>query len=71
MIVKLVFPVIMVWTLVAVILHFAGVGAFAEWAVTAVPWHWSCLCILWWDLIVALLCILLQVFIKWILWVMD
>lgn len=26
MIVKLVFPVIMVWTLVAVILHFAGVG---------------------------------------------
>lgn len=71
MLYKLVFPVITVWTLVAVILHFAGVGAFAEWAVTAVPWHWSCLCIFWWDLIVGFACVLLSILIKFILYKMD
>lgn len=71
MLLKLIFPVIVVWSLVAVVLHFAGVGAFAEWAVTAVPWHWSCLCILWWDLIVAVLCILATLFLKWIITAID
>lgn len=71
MLFKLVFPVIVVWTLVAVILHFAGVGAFAEWVVTAAPWHWSCLCIFWWDLIVGFACALLSILIRFILYKLD
>lgn len=37
------------WSLVAVILKLANVGAFAGWDITAWPWHWSCLCILYWT----------------------
>jgi len=31
-----------IWTLVALILHFCGVGAFAEWPAIAGPFTWSC-----------------------------
>ena len=54
---KMIFPLILIWTLVAVILHLCGVGAFAEWPITAWPWHWSCLCIFWWDLVLDVLLI--------------
>lgn len=37
-----------IWTIVAVVLHFAGVGAFATWPVIAGPFTWSCLCIEMW-----------------------
>lgn len=43
-------PIVAVtWSLVAVILKLASVGAFADWDITAWPWHWSCLCILYWT----------------------
>lgn len=64
---KIIFPLIVVWSLVAVILHCSGVGLFAQWPVTALPWHWSCLCILWWDLLVALFCIVVSVICRWYL----
>ena len=41
---------VLLWTIVAVVLTLCGVGAFAQWPITAWPWHWSCLCILYWDL---------------------
>ncbi len=34
--------IIEIWTVVAVILHFAGVGMFAEWPVIAGPFTLSC-----------------------------
>lgn len=43
--------IVLVWTLVAVILHLIGVGQFAEWELTAWPWYWSCLCLMYWFLI--------------------
>lgn len=44
--------IVLVWTLVAVILHLIGVGQFAEWELTAWPGHWSCLCLMYWFLII-------------------
>ena len=43
--------IVLLWTLVAVVLSLCGIGAFAEWPITAWPWHWSCLCILYWDIV--------------------
>lgn len=40
---------IAIWTLVAVILHFVGLGAFANWPVIAGPFTWSCMCLLIWE----------------------
>lgn len=54
---KIMFPTIVLWSLVAVVLHLCGVGAFAEWPITAWPWHWSCLCILWYDLMLTVILI--------------
>ena len=34
--------IIEIWTIVAIVLHFAGVGAFAEWPAIAGPFTWSC-----------------------------
>lgn len=42
----------MIWSLVAVILHFSDVGKFKDWPVIACPWRWSCLCLLEWFLII-------------------
>ena len=47
--------IITIWSLAAVILHFAGAGKFAEWPVIAVPWKWSCLCLLEWYCVLILL----------------
>lgn len=41
---------ITIWSLVAIILHFADVGAFKKWPVISWPWKWSCLCLLEWCL---------------------
>lgn len=71
MLLKLIFPVIVVWSLVAVILHCSGVGMFAEWPVTDWPWHWSCLCIFWWDMVVPLACVVILFVFKRIIWLLD
>ena len=42
---------IAIWTLVAVVLHFIGLGAFADWPVIAGPFTWSCMCLLLWEVI--------------------
>lgn len=55
--VKLFFPLVLLWSLIAVVLNLCGVGAFAAWPITAWPWHWSCLCILWWDLMLTVILI--------------
>ena len=44
--------VIEIWSILAVVLHFCGVGAFAEWPVIAGPFTWSCLCLEIWVFIV-------------------
>lgn len=44
--------VIEIWSILAVVLHFCGVGAFAEWPVIAGPLTWSCLCLEIWVFIV-------------------
>lgn len=31
-----------IWTLIALVLHFCDVGAFAEWPAIAGPFTWSC-----------------------------
>ena len=31
-----------IWTLITLVLHFCGVGAFAEWPAIAGPFTWSC-----------------------------
>ena len=41
---------IAIWTLVAVILHFVGLGAFANWPVIAGPFTWSCMCLFIWEI---------------------
>ncbi len=57
---KLVPISIAIWTLVSTILHFSGVGSFAEWSFIAWPWQWSCLCILeWYAVVVVFLMVLL------------
>lgn len=35
------FPLTVIYTILAVILHFAEVGKFQVWSVTALPWHRS------------------------------
>lgn len=60
---------VLVWTIVAVVLTLCGVGAFAQWPITAWPWNWSCLCILYWDLILTVALVvfmlLLKLFLAW------
>lgn len=49
--------IVIIWTLVSIILSLCGVGKFAEFPITAWPWNWSCLFVLYWDAIVAALCV--------------
>lgn len=55
-----------IWTLIALVLHFCGVGAFAEWPAIAGPFTWSCCAIEIWVFIfyciVAVLAILFALF---------
>ena len=39
---------VIIWTLVSITLSLCEVGKFAEFPITAWPWNWSCLCILYW-----------------------
>ncbi len=50
------FCLICLWTFLAVVLHFARVGDFADWKVISWPWKWSCFSVfLWyWILLVAI-----------------
>ena len=43
------------WSLVAVILHFCEVGKFKDWSVIDWPWKWSCLCLLQWTIIIGII----------------
>ena len=54
------FPLTVIYTILAVILHFAEVGKFQVWPVTALPWHWSLLCPLYVHLIAGFLIVLAQ-----------
>ena len=47
--------VVVIWTLASIILSLCGVGKFAEFPITAWPWNWSCLCVLYWTVIVSAL----------------
>lgn len=47
--------IVIIWTLVSIILSLCGVGKFAEFPITAWPWNWSCLFILYWAVIVSAL----------------
>ena len=47
---KFMLYLIALWSLTAIILHFADVGAFRKWPVISWPWKWSCLCLLEWCL---------------------
>lgn len=41
-----------IWTIIAIVLKLCGVGSFANWDIIAWPWHWSCLCIELWSLMI-------------------
>lgn len=47
--------IVIIWTLVSIILSLCGVGKFAEFPITAWPWNWSCLFVLYWSVIVSAL----------------
>lgn len=47
--------IVIIWTLVSIILSLCGVGKFAEFPITAWPWNWSCLFVLYWAVIVSAL----------------
>jgi hypothetical protein len=47
--------IVIIWTLVSIILSLCGVGKFAEFPITAWPWNWSCLFVLYWVAIVSAL----------------
>ena len=61
---KYVFPVLVVWTLVSIILHLCGVGSFAVWPIIAGPLTWSCCCLLMWDFIIAFAALFILLIIK-------
>lgn len=67
--------VIAIWTLVAIILHFAGVGAFAVWPVIAGPFTWSCCSLVIWDIILTVGIVLFFLFgmplIRWMFHLND
>lgn len=52
--------VIEVWTIVAIILHFCGVGAFASWPVIAGPFTWSCCTLELWVFTVFIVIVLIS-----------
>ena len=47
--------IVIIWTLASVILNLCGVGKFADFPITAWPWEWSCLFVLYWAVIVSAL----------------
>lgn len=47
--------IVIIWTLVSITLSLCGVGKFAEFPITAWPWNWSCLFVLYWVAIVSAL----------------
>ena len=51
---------VVIWSILAIVLHLCGVGSFSDWSITAFPWRWSCLCILYWWLILATIIATLQ-----------
>lgn len=45
-----------IWSLTAIICKLLGVGAFTAWKLIDWPWHWSCLCIMeWWVIVFVIL----------------
>lgn len=58
---------VLLWTFVAVVLTLCGVGTFASWDITAMPWHWSCLCILYWYIVWTVLLFAILVLLKFII----
>lgn len=58
---------VLLWSIVAITLTLCGVGAFANWPITAWPWHWSCLCIFYWDMILTVALLFVVALCKWYL----
>lgn len=58
---------VLLWTILVIVFALCGVGAFASWDITAMPWHWSCLCILYWDIILTVLLFIILALLKLIL----
>lgn len=56
---------VLLWTMVAITLTLCRVGTFADWPVTAWPWHWSCLCILYWDIAITIALLAVIALAKW------
>lgn len=46
---------ILLWTLVASVLHIAGVDSFAEWPIIAGPLTWSCFSVFIWSWIIVII----------------
>lgn len=57
--------IVIIWTLASVILSLCGVGKFAEFPITAWPWDWSCLFVLYWTVIVSALFVVGTVGFAW------
>lgn len=49
-------------TIVFIVMKLAGVGACANWDIIAWPWHWSCLCIEIWSLIIIVIVAAIKTF---------
>lgn len=57
--------IVIIWTLASIILSLCGVGKFAEFPITAWPWNWSCLFVLYWVAIVSALFVASTVGFAW------
>lgn len=58
--------IIETWTLVAVILHFCGIEYFANLPVIDWPWHWSCMCLFIWVILLYIVLFILFVALKFL-----
>ena len=57
--------IVEVWSVIAVVLHFVGIGSFAEWPLIAWPTQWSCLCLEIWVFIIYIAIAAIGVAIGW------
>jgi hypothetical protein len=56
--------IIEILTIVFIVMKLAGVGACENWDIIDWPWHWSCLCLEIWVLLVYIVIACIAVFLK-------
>ena len=56
--------IIEILTIGFIILKVAGIGACANWDIIAWPWHWSCLCLEMWVLLVYIALLIIVAILK-------